>query len=98
MAPLGPFGPDAAVVAGGLGRRRQPGAGLLAHGWARLGAARLACIVDHGLRPEIARGGRAHRASGWPRAAFRRAIMRLDDLAPGPALAERARPRGYARL
>ncbi len=97
MAPLGPFGPASRILAGVSGGPHSLALALLADAWARRrGGALLACIVDHGLRPESAAEavGVAALLAGRGIAAR---ILPLG-LPPGPGLQARARAGRHAAL
>ena len=91
MARLGPFEPAPRLAAGVSGGADSMALALLAAAWAReRGGSLLALIVDHGLRPEAAaEAGQAAarlQARGIPAC-----VLRIEGLARGSAMAERAR-------
>lgn len=98
MAPLGPFEPAPRLAAAVSGGADSLALALLADVWARAhGGSLLALVADHGLRPESA----AEAATTLGRlaaCAVPARLLRLTDLQPGPALAERARAARYAAL
>ncbi len=98
MTPLGPFEPAPRLAAAVSGGADSMALALLADAWAReRGGSLRALVIDHGLRVESA----AEAALTVQRLAARgipAAMMRLTDLRPGPALAERARAARYAAL
>ena len=98
MTPLGPFEPAPRLAAAVSGGADSMALALLADAWAReRGGSLRALVIDHGLRVESA----AEAALTVQRLAARgipAATMRLTDLRPGPALAERARAARYAAL
>jgi tRNA(Ile)-lysidine synthase len=98
MAPLAPFEPAPRLAAAVSGGADSLALALLADGWARArGGELLGLVVDHGLRPESAAEAMATVARlatvGIPAR-----TLTLTDLAPGPALAERARAARFAAL
>ena len=98
MAVLGPFEPSPRVAAAVSGGADSMGLALLADVWARTrGGALLALIVDHGLREESAREAATTVARLGGRGIASR-LLRLDGLAHGTALAERARDARSAAL
>ena len=98
MAPLGPFEPLPRLAVAVSGGADSMALALLADGWARArGGAVLGLIVDHGLRAEAAGEAEdARRALAGRGIAAR--VLRVTDLAHGPALAARARAARYALL
>lgn len=92
MAPLGPYSGDRRVLAAVSGGADSMALALLLSRWGRP----LACIVDHGLRPESA--GEADLTARRLAALGIPAMVRHAGLAPGPAAAERARAARYALL
>ena len=94
MAPLGPFGPGRAVVAGVSGGADSMALALLLRTWGDP----LAVVVDHALRP----GSAAEAATTMDRLAAMGVparLVRLDGrLPPGPGLGARARAARYDAL
>ncbi len=98
MAALGPFPPCPRLAVAVSGGADSLALALLAAGWvAARGGSVLALIVDHGLRPAAAAEA-AQTAARLARRALPARILTLRDLAPGPALAERARAARYRAL
>jgi len=97
MAPLGPFEPAPALAAAVSGGADSLALALLARDWAAArGGRMLALVADHGLRRESAEetGATTSRLAGLGMPAR---VLRLT-LAPGSALAARARCARYAAL
>ncbi len=97
MAPLAPFEPAPALAVAVSGGADSLALALLARDWvAARGGTLLALVADHGLRPESAAeaGATSSRLAGLgiPARAVRLSV------APGPALAARARRARYAAL
>jgi len=91
MAGLGPFEPAPRLAAGVSGGADSMALALLGNAWARgRGGSLSALIVDHGLRDGSGAEAMevAARLGGCGIAAR---VLRIDGLARGPALAERAR-------
>ena len=92
MARLGPFAADRRVVAGVSGGADSMALAVLLARWGRP----LACVVDHGLRPESA--GEAGLAAAWLGRIGVPATVAAAGLRPGAAMAERAREARYRLL
>jgi tRNA(Ile)-lysidine synthase len=91
MARLGPFEPAPRLAAGVSGGADSMALALLANTWAReRGGSLLALIVDHGLRRDAAAEA-AEAASRLAGRGISARVLRLEGLARGPAMAERAR-------
>lgn len=91
MAGLAPFEPSPRLAIGVSGGADSLALVLLADEWTRRrGGSVLALIVDHGLRPEAAAEA-AETASRLAERGIGARILRVEGLARGPALAERAR-------
>lgn len=91
MARLGPFEPAPRLAAGVSGGADSMALALLAEAWAReRGGSLLALIVDHGLRQEAAAEA-AEAASRLRVRGIAVRVLRIEGLARGPAMAERAR-------
>lgn len=98
MAGLGPFEPCPHLAAAVSGGADSMALALLADAWARArGGTMLALIVDHGLRAESTDEAAATVARLDARGIATR-LLRLDGLAHGTALAERARDARFAVL
>ncbi len=98
MARMGPFELSPRLAVGVSGGADSLALVLLADEWARQrGGSALALIVDHGLRHEAA-GEAAETASRLAERGIRARILRLEGLARGPALAERARAARFSVL
>jgi tRNA(Ile)-lysidine synthase len=98
MAGLGPFEPCPHLAAAVSGGADSMALALLADAWARArGGTLLALIVDHGLRAESTDEAAATVARLDARGIATR-LLRLDGLAHGTALAERARDARFAVL
>ena len=98
MAPLGPFEPLPRLAVAVSGGADSMALALLADGWARArGGALLGLIVDHGLRAEAAGEAESTRRTLAARRINAR-VLRVTDLARGPALPARARAARYALL
>jgi tRNA(Ile)-lysidine synthase len=98
MDRVGPFEPHPALAVAVSGGADSLALSLLARDWAsQRDGATLALVVDHGLRPESADEARLtiERLAGLGIAAR---LLKLTNLARGPALAERARIQRYAVL
>lgn len=97
MAALGPWPADRSVAIAVSGGADSLALALLVSRWASGHAPPLALIVDHGLRAgsadEAGRAAERARSLGC-----RVRILTPHDLAPGPALQERARARRVALL
>ena len=97
MARLGPWPVDRRVAVAVSGGPDSLALALLTREWARGRAKPLALVVDHGIRAES--GGEAR----WAADQLRRfgipaQLLRLEGLASGPGLPERARHRRYEAL
>ena len=91
MAGLEPFGPSPRLAAGVSGGADSMALALLGDAWAReRGGSLLALIVDHGLRGESGAEAADVTSRLGARGIVAR-VLRIDRLARGPALAERAR-------
>lgn len=91
MARLGPFEPAPRLAAAVSGGADSMALALLAEAWAReRGGSLLALIVDHGLRQEAAAEA-ADAASRLQVRGIAARVLRIEGLARGPAMAERAR-------
>jgi tRNA(Ile)-lysidine synthase len=98
MARLGPFEPQPLLAVAVSGGADSLALALLAAAWARQrGGSIIALVVDHGLRPAAADEARTTQRLLASRGIALR-VLRLTDLAVGPALAERARLARYAVL
>ncbi len=98
MAGLGPFEPRPRIAAAVSGGADSMALALLADGWAKArGGALLALSVDHGLRAESADEAAATVARLGARGIATR-LLRLEGLAHGNAMAERARDARFAVL
>jgi tRNA(Ile)-lysidine synthase len=98
MAGLSPFEPCPRLAAAVSGGADSMALALLADAWARArGGTMLALIVDHGLRAESTDEAAATVARLDARGIATR-LLRLDGLAHGTALAERARDARFAVL
>jgi tRNA(Ile)-lysidine synthase len=98
MAELGPFEPAPRVAAAVSGGADSMALAFLADAWARArGGALLALIVDHGLRAESADEASATVARLSSRGIATQ-LLRLEGLAHGTALAERARDARFTVL
>ena len=98
MAALGPFEPVPRIAAGVSGGADSMALALLADVWAReRGGSLLALVVDHRLRQE---SGREAAATASRLGALGIAVkpLAIEGLAPGPALAARARSARFAVL
>lgn len=98
MAALGPFEPSPRLAAAVSGGPDSMALAMLAADWARAHhGSLLALIVDHGLRPES--GTEAAEARDRLAAhGIAARMLKLESLATGPALAERARDARYRVL
>ena len=95
---LGPFEPAPRLAVGVSGGADSFALALLAHDWARArGGSVTGLIVDHGLRPESAAEA-ALAAARLQAAGIPAHLLRLHGLAPGHALAARARAARHAAL
>ena len=94
MAPLGPFEPDPRIAVAVSGGADSMALALLAAAWAPHRC--IALVIDHGLRP----GSNPEARLACTRLAARGIPSHLIEihLAPGPALAERARHARYHAL
>jgi tRNA(Ile)-lysidine synthase len=98
MAGLGPFEPYPRIAAAVSGGADSMALALVADAWARSRAGTLlALVVDHGLRAESADEAAATVARLGARGIVTR-LLRLEGLAHGTALAERARDARFAAL
>jgi tRNA(Ile)-lysidine synthase len=98
MAPLGPFGRRPSLAVAVSGGADSLALALLADHWARArGGGILGLVVDHRLRPASAAEAVVTR-DRLARRGIAARILVLDGLAPGPALAARARAARYATL
>ena len=98
MAGLGPFEPCPRIAAAVSGGADSMALALLADAWARArGGTLLALIVDHGLRTESTDEAVTTVARLGARGIATR-LLRLEGLAHGTALAERARNARFAVL
>jgi tRNA(Ile)-lysidine synthase len=98
MAAFGPFEPAPRMAAAVSGGADSLALALLADAWARArGGALLALVADHGLRAESAAEADLTIQRLTTRGIPAR-LLRLADLHPGSALAERARAARYAAL
>ncbi len=93
MARLGPWDPGRRVAVAVSGGADSLALAVLAQGWGDP----VALIVDHGLRAAAAAEAEATRIALVARNLPAR-VIRLHGLAPGPALAARARTARYAAL
>jgi tRNA(Ile)-lysidine synthase len=98
MAHLEPFEPAPLLAVAVSGGADSLALAVLADAWARARhGATIALVVDHGLRAAAAQEARATERLLTERGITVR-TLRLAGLAPGPALAERARVARYATL
>jgi len=98
MARLGPFEPAPLLAVAVSGGADSLALVVLADAWARAhGGATIALVLDHGLRAAAADEARATERLLTGRGIAVR-VLRLTGLAPGSALAERARIARYATL
>ena len=98
MALLGPFEPAPRLAAGVSGGPDSMALALLAAEWARArGGSLLALIVDHGLRRESAAEA-AEAAARLTERGIAARLLKIEGLARGAALAERARMARFAVL
>jgi tRNA(Ile)-lysidine synthase len=98
MDRLGPFEPCPAVAAAVSGGADSMALAILARDWVRRrGGSVLALVVDHGLRALSADEARIT-VERLTRLGIPARLLRLPDLKPGPALAERARIMRYESL
>jgi len=98
MARLGPFEPAPLLAVAVSGGADSLALTVLADTWARArGGAVVGLVVDHGLRAAAADEARETERLLVGRGIGAR-VLRLAGLAPGPALAERARIARYAAL
>jgi tRNA(Ile)-lysidine synthase len=98
MGPLGPFEPAPRLAAAVSGGADSLALAILANAWARArGGSVIGLVVDHGLRPEAAREADLTTQTLTVCGVAAR-VLRLEGLAHGPALAERARAARYAAL
>jgi tRNA(Ile)-lysidine synthase len=98
MAPLGPFEAAPRLAVGVSGGADSMALALLAAGWVReRDGSLVALIVDHGLRAESAQEAAAAAARLAEQCIASR-LLRIDGLARGSALAERAREARFAVL
>jgi tRNA(Ile)-lysidine synthase len=98
MARLGPFEPNPAVAVAVSGGADSLGLAVLARDWVgRVGGSVRALIVDHGLRPASLNEAQVT-LERLERLDIAGRILRLSDLTPGSALAERSRIMRYQAL
>jgi tRNA(Ile)-lysidine synthase len=98
MARLGPFEPAPRLAVAVSGGADSLALAVLADAWARArGGSVIGLVLDHGLRAEAADEARATKWRLAGRGIAAR-VLPLAGLAPGPALAERARTARYAAL
>lgn len=98
MAHLGPFEPEPLLAVAVSGGADSLALALLADAWARARSGSvLALVVDHGLRPAAADEARLT-VQTLTGCGIATRVLRLQGLAHGPALAERARAARYAAL
>ncbi|HEY8289412.1 MAG TPA: tRNA lysidine(34) synthetase TilS, partial [Acetobacteraceae bacterium] len=98
MARLGPFEPRPRLAAAVSGGADSMALAVLTDSWVgRQGGSLLAIIIDHGLRREAAAEAAVTRERLLARGIAVQ-VCRLDGLAHGPALAERARQARFAAL
>ena len=98
MTALGPFEPAPQIAAGVSGGADSMALALLADAWAReRGGSLLALIADHGLRAESG-GEAASAAARLGSLGIAAKVLKIEGLARGPALAERARSARFAVL
>ncbi len=91
MAPLGPFEPRAHLAVAVSGGADSLACAILAQDWAAARHGKVTgLVVDHGLRAGSAAEARTT-AARLQAAGIEAEILTLRGLAPGPALAERAR-------
>ena len=98
MTALGPFEPAPRIAAGVSGGADSMALALLADTWAReRGGSLLALVADHGLRAES--GGEASAAAAQLGSlGIAAKVLKIEGLARGPGLAERARSARFAVL
>jgi tRNA(Ile)-lysidine synthase len=98
MARLEPFEPEPKLAVAVSGGADSLALALLSDRWARLrGGSILALIVDHGLR-DASHAEAALTANRLTTQGIASRVLRLTDLSPGPAIAERARVARYHAL
>ena len=98
MDRLGPFEPNPALAVAVSGGADSMGLAVLARGWVEhIGGSVRALVVDHGLRAASPNEAQVT-IERLGRLGITGRILRLSDLAPGSALAERARIMRYQVL
>jgi tRNA(Ile)-lysidine synthase len=98
MARLGPFEPAPLLAVAVSGGADSLALAILADAWARAcGGSVLGLVVDHGLRPEAADEAQLTQQT-LTACGIAARVLRLEGLAHGPALAERARAARYEAL
>ncbi len=98
MMALGPFEPAPRIAAGVSGGADSMALALLADAWAReRGGSLLALVADHGLRAESGTEAAAA-AARLGSLGIAAKLLKIEGLARGPGLAERARSARFAVL